>query len=135
MTKTIKEIIILLLICLILMLLFAIILYDYIPNRKAVKQVADYTASEEIQVLLDDDIDSDDKEVVKTYQVTAGDLTNYSIRKEYVKGKDNPFASIEAHENEVNNNKKKSSGNSTASNDTTDDDVEDENEVDEETIK
>ena len=134
MTKAIKEIIILLLICLILMLAFAIILYDYIPNRKTVKQVAEYTTSEETQTLLEDNIDSEDKEIVKTYEVTSSDLTNYSIRKEYVKGKDNPFASIEAHENELNNNTTGENNTNQTSNETTSDTTEDDTE-ETETIK
>ena len=58
MTKVIKEIIIMLLICLLTMLVLAIALYKYIPNRKIVPEVVKYTASEEVQDLLEDNIDS-----------------------------------------------------------------------------
>ena len=40
MAKIIKEIIIMLLTCLAGMLLFAVILYEYIPNRKVVPEIA-----------------------------------------------------------------------------------------------
>ena len=54
MAKVIKEIIIMLVICLLTMLVLAIALYRYIPNRKAVPEVVTYTASEDVQDLLED---------------------------------------------------------------------------------
>ena len=94
MAKIIKEIIIILLICLISMLAIAVILYDYIPNRKVVAEVSTYTTSQEIETQLEDDIDSKDKEVVLTYEVTSKDLSSYEISNEYVPGKANPFAVV-----------------------------------------
>lgn len=94
MAKIIKEIIIILLICLISMLAIAVVLYDYIPNRKVVAEVSTYTTSQEIETQLEDDIDSEDKEVVLTYEVTSKDLSSYEISNEYVPGKANPFAGV-----------------------------------------
>ena len=94
MAKIIKEIIIILLICLITMLIFAVVLYDYIPNRKIVAEVAQYATSEEIEVQLADDIDSEEKEVVLTYEVTSKDLTSYEVANEYIPGKADPFAAV-----------------------------------------
>ncbi len=93
MNKIIKEIIIMLLICLATMLLLAIILYKYIPNRKSVPEVTTYVASDEIQEMLDDNVDSKDEEneVILTYEVTASDLNNYQATEDYVPGKANPF--------------------------------------------
>ena len=91
MSKIIKEIIIMLLICLITMLIFAILLYDYVPNRKVVAEVTQYTTSPETQNLLADNIDSGENEVVLTYEVTSKDLSSYEISNEYVPGKANPF--------------------------------------------
>lgn len=92
MTKIIKEIIIMLLICLISMLILAVVLYDYVPNRKVVAEVSTYATSQEVEAQLADDIDSEEKEVVLTYEVTSKDLTSYEIANEYVPGKSNPFA-------------------------------------------
>ena len=92
MTKVIKEIIIMLLICLISMLVLAVVLYDYIPNRKVVAEVSTYTTSQEIETQLADDIDSKKNEVVLTYEVTSKDLSSYEVTNEYVPGKANPFA-------------------------------------------
>ena len=91
MAKVIKEIIIMLLICLISMLILAVALYDYIPNRKVVAEVATYTTSQEIEAQLADDIDSEEKEVVLTYEVTSSDLNSYEVKNEYIPGKANPF--------------------------------------------
>lgn len=49
MAKIIKEIIIMLLVALAGMLLFAVIFYEYIPNRKVVPEVIQYSASEKIK--------------------------------------------------------------------------------------
>lgn len=107
MAKIIKEIIIMLLICLISMLVLAVALYDYIPNRKVVAEVSTYTTSEEIEAQLADDIDSEEKEVVLTYEVTSKDLSSYEVTNEYIPGKANPFAAYtqsvdgEADENTI----------------------------------
>ena len=79
MAKIIKEIIIVLLICLISMLIFAITLYNYIPNRKVVAEVSQYETSAEVEALLADNIDSQENEIVLTYEVTSKDLNNFSI--------------------------------------------------------
>ena len=94
MAKVIKEIIIMLVICLLTMLVLAIALYRYIPNRKAVPEVVTYTASEDVQDLLEDNIDtkSDQDNVILTYEVTASDLSGYQSANTYVPGKSNPFA-------------------------------------------
>ena len=91
MAKVIKEIIIMLVICLLTMLVLAIALYRYIPNRKAVPEVVTYTASEDVQDLLEDNIDtkSDQDNVILTYEVTASDLSGYQSTNTYVPGKSN----------------------------------------------
>ena len=94
MAKVIKEIIIMLVICLLTMLVLAIALYRYIPNRKAVPEVVTYTGSEDVQDLLEDNIDtkSDQDNVILTYEVTASDLSGYQSTNTYIPGKSNPFA-------------------------------------------
>ena len=94
MSKIIKEIIIILLVCLVSMLVMAIVLYKYIPTRKVVPEVVTYTASEEVQDLLEDNIDnkSDADNVILTYELTASDLKGYQSTNTYVPGKSNPFA-------------------------------------------
>ena len=74
------------------MLILAIVLYDYIPNRKEVAEVKVYETSAEMEALLADDIDSEEKAVVVTHEVTAKDLNTYEAKKQYIPGKANPFA-------------------------------------------
>lgn len=123
MTKVIKEIIIMLLICLVLMLLFAILFYEYIPSRKVVAEITTYQANDETQQLLSDTIDSQKNEKpIYTYEVTSSELKGFEKTNEYVPGKSNPFASVsEGTEdpNAVTNNTTNSSNSNTTNNGTT----------------
>ena len=114
MAKAIKEIIIMLLVCLVVMLILAVVLYDYIPNRKEVAEVSIYETSAEMEALLADDIDSEEKDVIVTHEVTAKDLNTYEAKKQYVPGKANPFAVYaEPTTEEPNNNSNTTNENST----------------------
>lgn len=94
MTKAIKEIIIMLLVCLVTMLALAIALYQYIPSRKEVPEIQKYVASEEVQDLLEDNVEqrSDNTKKDAVLVLTSSDLTNYQKTYDYVPGKANPFA-------------------------------------------
>lgn len=114
MSKIIKEIIILLLVCLVGMLLFSVIFYEYIPNRKIVPEVTQYSASDKIKEQMADDIDKKDDQIVKTFEVTSSDLNNFKVTKDYVAGKANPFAAV-ASDAESNATTSKSSSNNNSS--------------------
>lgn len=90
--KVIKEAIIALSVCLLTMLIFALALYEFLPSRKVIPEVAKYTASEQITEQLADDVENRNDKVVLTYSVTANDLNNYKAKKEYIPGKSNPFS-------------------------------------------
>ncbi len=94
MTKVVREIIITLLICLAIMLILAIALYQWIPSRKVIPEVKVYAASSEVKDLLEDDImqRSEDDEPVLSYSVTSSDLNDYQRNYDYVPGKPNPFS-------------------------------------------
>ena len=97
--KFIKEVIIMLLVCLIGMLAFAVVFYEYIPSRKIVAEVSNYQQSDTVKALLADNVDSTTNDVILTfqegdYEVTSADLNNYEITNDYVPGKANPFAVI-----------------------------------------
>ncbi len=98
MTKIIKEIIIMLLVCLATMLVFAIVLYKYIPGKKQIPEITTYVATEQVQDLLEDTVDQkkDEDRIIFTYEVTKGDLAGYQTTKDYVPGKTNPFAEYSA---------------------------------------
>ena len=114
MSKIIKEIIILLLVCLVGMLLFSVIFYEYIPNRKIIPEVTQYSASEKIKEQKVDDIDKRDDQIVKTFEVTSADLNNFKVTKDYVAGKANPFAAV-ASDAESNASTSKSTSNNNSS--------------------
>lgn len=96
MARIIKEIIIMLLVCLVAMLGFAVFLYKYIPSKKIVPELKQYEATEQVQDLLADNIDSraDDEKVLLTYEVTKGELSGYQKSNDYIPGKSNPFADV-----------------------------------------
>ena len=118
-SKIVKEAIIILLACLVVILLFAVILYNFIPNRKLVKEVKQYQASEQISEQLSDKVDAENEQVVLTYEVTKSDLNNYKITDDYVPGKANPFSELTTKEQEAsklgNSSKSGNSGKSTGS--------------------
>ena len=92
--RVFKEIAIMLGICLAGILLCALAFYEYIPNRKVVPDVIKYEASGQVSEQLADNVNHERDQVLKTYEVTSVDLTNYKTEKEYVPGKANPFASV-----------------------------------------
>jgi len=139
MSKIIKEIIIMLLVCLVGMLLFSVIFYEYIPNRKIVPEVTEYSASDKIKEQMADDIDKKDDQIVKTFEVTSSDLNNFKVTKDYVAGKANPFAAVasdaesnattsksSSNNNSSSSSSSKSSSGSKSTNETTDEDDEEE---------
>lgn len=93
MTKAIKEIIIMLLVCLCTMLVLAILLYKFIPTKKQIPEIAKYAKTEQIEDLLEDNVDEkkDEDRIIYTYEVTKGDLAGYQVSKDYIPGKTNPF--------------------------------------------
>lgn len=116
MGNILKEITIMLLVCLVGILLFAVVFYEYIPNRKVVPEVTKYAASEQVQQALADDIDKRDDQIVLTYEVTSSDLNNYKNNKKYVPGKANPFASVSQDAESTANTNIAGGGSSTSTN-------------------
>lgn len=116
MAKTIiRETIIALLVCLAMLLILSVTLYNFIPSNKVVPEEVKYTPSKEIQTQLNSEVDKENKEVLMTYEVTASDLDSYQKAKEYVPGKANPFAAV-SEETEDNNSG--NSGNTGSNNNT-----------------
>lgn len=98
MLKVIKEVMIMLLVCLVGILLFAVIFYEYIPAKKEVAEVTKYAPTSTVSEQLSDSVDDLNENVISTfendkyaYQVTSTDLNRYKSTKEYVPGKSNPF--------------------------------------------
>ncbi len=97
MVKTIlKEIIIILLLCIAILLVLGIIFYDYNPLNKIVPNKIAYSTPNEIK----DEIQQNEvKDVLEggvniVYSIDSSDLNIYKKSNSYVSGKANPFASI-----------------------------------------
>lgn len=121
MAKTvIKQIIITLLLCLVIMLILAVLLYAYIPNNKVIPESVSYTAPEEAQEVLKEAA-VDETQVIMTYEIKASDLTNAEKTNEYNPGKVNPFSSYVVEEDETTstNGSTNSTNGSTSTNGTT----------------
>ena len=91
----VKEIIIILLLCLAIILLLGILLYEYAPMSKTVPNPVSYTTPEEVQQELSASSDVDDSQIIMTYEVDSTDLNNYERINDYQPGKANPFSSYE----------------------------------------
>ena len=92
--KILKNGIIVLLTIILAMLLFAVVLYEYIPSKKEIPTIKEYVASDQVSSQLADSVDQEKQQVVLTYEVTSTDLNNYKVTNEYIPGKANPFAPV-----------------------------------------
>lgn len=111
MAKTIiKEIIIILLLCLAIILVLGILLYKYVPMTKTVPTPVSYTTPEDVKQELSATGDVDESKIVMTYEIDSTDLNNYKRIQDYKPGKSNPFSSYE---------KQISNGTNTTTNNTT----------------
>ncbi len=97
MTKTVlKEIIIILLLCLAIMLLLGILLYEYVPMSKTLPNPVSYATPDNVKQELAEAGEVDQDQIIMTYEVDSTDLNNYKTTQNYKPGKANPFSSYEA---------------------------------------
>ena len=121
MAKTvIKEIIITLLLCLAIMLILGILLYNYVPMNKTIPNPVSYTTPENVKQELAEVNGVDESKIIMTYEVDSDDLNNYKRIQNYKPGKANPFSSYETTETNTTTGESgagtgNSSGNSTSS--------------------
>lgn len=95
----IKEIFIMLLLCVAIVLVLGVIFYDYIPANKAVpNKLATYTTPENIQAEIDEEITEMNK-VEVSYEITGADLSLYKQTNSYTTGKPDPFSASTIVEN------------------------------------
>lgn len=96
MAKTvIKELIIILLLCLAIILLLGILLYEYVPITKTIPNPVSYTTPDEVKQELASTGGVDESQIIMTYEVDMADLNNYKRIQDYKPGKANPFSSYE----------------------------------------
>lgn len=93
--KIIKEITISLLLCLAIILLLGILLYDYVPMTKTIPNPVSYSTPDNIKQELAETETVDESQIIMTYEVDSTDLNNYKRIQDYKPGKANPFSSYE----------------------------------------
>lgn len=123
--KIIKEAIIIILLLFAIALILGILLYDYIPINKVVPVIEGYQTPENIKNELQETIDTENSEIVVTYEMDSSDLKSFEKTNEYDKGKANPFATYVAEPeptttpgNNVTNNTNSTNTNNTNNNST-----------------
>lgn len=109
----IKEIIIMLLLCLAIILVLGVLLYEYVPSNKIIPDEVSYTTPENIKEELSKSDGVDDEQVILTYSIDATALNNYERINTYVAGKPNPFSSYDTSSNSGENTQQNGSSNGT----------------------
>ncbi len=114
----IKEIGIIILLAIAVVLVLAVLLYEYIPNNKSVPvKIQPYDMPEDVQQELQ--TITEEQENVRTYYIDDSDLNVYESTNEYNKGKQNPFQDYEQETSGNGNttgNNNQTGGNNTSSN-------------------
>ena len=89
-----KEVIIILFLCIAILLVLSIMFYDYNPITKVVPNKVAYTTPEDIVNILDEENINANVEIEKrVYTIDGSDLTIYQKSKTYDPSKENPFVS------------------------------------------
>lgn len=93
MVKTVlKEVCIMLLLCVAIVLVLGVIFYDSIPSNKVVpNKLAEYKTPENVQTEIEEKISGINK-VEVSYEITSSDLTLYKQTHSYTPGKPDPFS-------------------------------------------
>lgn len=87
-----KEIAIMLLLCIAIILVLGVIFYDSIPSNKVVpNKLSQYTTPENVQSEIDEKITEVNK-VEVSYEITSSDLSLYKQTQSYTSGKADPFS-------------------------------------------
>ena len=105
-----KEIIIFLLLCLAIILILGILLYEYIPMSKTVPNAVSYTTPAEVQEELASMDDLNEEH--------STDLNNYRRINDYQPGKANPFAPAQTTSDDNNTTGNTTTGGSTTNTNT-----------------
>ena len=94
----IKELIITLLLCLAIILVLGILLYEYVPMTKTVPNSVSYTTPADVKEELAASEDVDENKIIMTYEINSTDLNNYKKIQDYKPGKANPFSSYDTQD-------------------------------------
>lgn len=91
--EVMKQIIISILTCIAIVLIAALIFYQYIPSNKVIPaKVQAYSTPESIKTEIEDKVEEELKAQNELYEITDADLDSYKRTKSYNPGKSDPFA-------------------------------------------
>ena len=107
-----KEIIIVLLLCAIILFVLGILFYDYNPINKVVPNKIAYTVPENVRNELQENVQNTLSVENKVYTIEGSDLNIYKKSKAYNPSKENPFASTSSEDENTTNNTLKTNTNS-----------------------
>ena len=87
-----KEVAIMLLLCVAIVLIIGVIFYDSIPSNKVVpNKLQAYVTSQNVQAEIDEKVTATNK-VEVSYEITGSDLSLYRQTNSYQSGKPDPFS-------------------------------------------
>lgn len=101
MKSVIKEIFIMLLLCIAILLILGILFYDYIPTNKVIPTREAYTTPENVKAEINQQITELEK-VEVSYEITDVDLNIYKQSNGYKPGKADPFSLKDSSSNTTN---------------------------------
>lgn len=113
----IKEIFIMLLLCIAIVLILGILFYDYIPTNRVIPIKESYVTPNEVKEEINEEITEIEKTEI-SYEITDADLNIYKQSSSYKPGKKDPF-SLTTETTENNNVNSDSKENTEQKNDTT----------------
>lgn len=107
-----KEIIIVLLLCAIILFVLGVLFYDYNPISKVVPNKIAYSVPENIKNELEENVQNTLSVENKVYTIEGSDLNIYKKSKTYNPSKENPFASTSSEDANTTSNTVKTNINS-----------------------
>lgn len=99
----IKEIFIMLLLCIAIVLILGILFYDYIPTNRVIPTKEAYVTPNDVKEEINEQITEIEKTEI-SYEVTDADLNIYKQSSSYKPGKKDPFSLTETSESTTNTN-------------------------------
>lgn len=119
MKNFLKELMITILLCIALVLILAVIFYDYIPINKTIPEPVEYTmpaSLSEVKEELDKAVQNEEERIIVTYEIDDSDLSGYKKQGSYKEGKVDPFSISNYENNTTTNSSSSSTSNSTKNN-------------------
>ena len=112
-----KEFFIILLICVAIILIMAVIFYNYIPTNKIIPaKVTAYKTPENIQAEITEDTIGSYTTQEKEYTIENSDLSKYQVTQSYNPGKPDPFSEYSEADVTDNNNTNSAANNNNGNN-------------------